>query len=588
MGCLISDTQIQIAMKYFLYFFLLYLPLLVQSQIFLTPLEDSIPMRDGKKLAADVYKPSGCSQCPTILIQTPYNRKTFRAGLPFGTRLDIDSSPYNFVVVDWRGFYGSLKAFKLNANRGEDGYDVVEWIAVQSWSDGQIATWGPSALANIQYLTAREHPPHLVCAVPVVGAPQTKYEEYYPGGALKKGYVEQLDALGFGLSGFILANQVKNIVWDIAERSSYYPDEIGVPMFMIGGWYDHNIAVSLEFFQGLQTLSADSVKNQHKFLIGPWVHGGTGLAFPGSAIQGELNYPEAAHRNDTLTRQFLDYYLLQTPNGWEQQAPVTFYQMGENRWEYAQQWPVHINTHRLYLRPDLRLDFQNEPVEHHLALTYDPRDPSPTVGGATLQLGLNQGPYDQKNQVENRNDHLIFSTAVLEQDVRIQGRVKLNLLLSSNRLDSDVAIRLTDVYPDGRSMLVNDGIRRLRFRNGFRAQDTSVLNMRQIYPIEVELPDVALTFQAGHQIRVIITGSNYPRYDPNLNNGGEMYVAGDTLIAQNTFYMGGIYDAYVELPTEQALAVDEDLSLPHIHISPILQTRSYGLSRKKTEACLLR
>jgi len=114
-----------------------------------------IPMRDGKFLAADVYVPSGCTSCPTILIQTPYNRLAFRMGLPLGIGQNLNSSNYNFVVVDWRGFYGSSAAIVAQPNRGQDGYDVIEWISDQSWSNQKVGTWGPSALGVIQYQTAR-------------------------------------------------------------------------------------------------------------------------------------------------------------------------------------------------------------------------------------------------------------------------------------------------------------------------------------------------------------------------------------------------------------------------------------------------
>ncbi|MBK6932973.1 MAG: CocE/NonD family hydrolase [Saprospirales bacterium] len=117
----------------------------------------NIPARDGKTLAADVYVPSGCMSCPTILIQTPYNKNLFRLGLPLGTQQNLHASPYNWVVVDWRGFYGSAAAAVAQPNRGLDGYDVIDWIADQPWSNKKVGTWGPSALGGIQYQTAKEH-----------------------------------------------------------------------------------------------------------------------------------------------------------------------------------------------------------------------------------------------------------------------------------------------------------------------------------------------------------------------------------------------------------------------------------------------
>ena len=147
----------------------------------LNPEEIDIPMRDGKTLSGHLYRPNTSDAFPVILIQTPYNKNLYSlAGLPLGVGMDLENSPYAYVIVDWRCFYGSLSACVLNVNRGEDGYDTVEWIADQDWSNGKIGTWGPSALGNVQFETAREHPPHLVCAMPEVPSPTTTYKEYLP------------------------------------------------------------------------------------------------------------------------------------------------------------------------------------------------------------------------------------------------------------------------------------------------------------------------------------------------------------------------------------------------------------------------
>ncbi|MBU0763657.1 MAG: CocE/NonD family hydrolase, partial [Bacteroidetes bacterium] len=214
---------------------------------------DSIPMRDDKKLAADIYVPDGGAgmQYPVILIQTPYNRLFYRYYLPLGFGITIDDEDYVLVIVDWRGFYGSAQAWSSTAKKGEDGYDCVEWIALQPWSDGQIGTWGPSALGRCQFETAREKPPHLVCCVPLVAAPQYNYTEYYPGGVKRTEYIEQLSGLGYSMS-LIESNPYYNYLWQYVEADSYYPSDIEVPVLMIGGWYDHNIDNMMAFFDGIR------------------------------------------------------------------------------------------------------------------------------------------------------------------------------------------------------------------------------------------------------------------------------------------------------------------------------------------------
>ncbi len=533
-------------------------PIALFAQL-LTPQVDSIPMRDNKKLAADIHIPSGCNQCPTVLIQTPYNRMFYRVGLPLGIGQNVDSSAYNFVIVDWRGFYGSSGALNGVPNRGEDGYDVVEWIASQPWSDGQIATWGPSALGKIQFQTARENPPHLACICPLVAGPQFNYSEYYPGGVLRTEYVEQLDALGFGLSTTLLANQVHNVTWQFIENQNYYPSEIQVPTFMIGGWYDHNVEVMLEMFSGLQSQSPQNVRDKHKLMMGPWAHGGFGQAQVGACMQGELTYTEACGWSDSLARDFLDFYLQGSQNGWDINQSVMYFQMGENNWYQDNAWPVQTASPvKFYLDGNNGLTTTIPSTSGSSStLVYDPRDPSPTIGGATLQQGLFQGPADQAFMVESRNDVLIFTSAPLFSDAIMKGPARIKLFVSSDRTDTDFVVRMTDVYPDGRSMLLAENIQRMRFRNGFTANDTSLIVPNSVYEINFELPDLANTFIAGHKVRIDITSSNYPRFDSNLNNGMAMYAAGDTLVATNTVYHEAIYPSHIELPLENYTSISE-------------------------------
>ena len=179
----------------------------------LNPLAVNIPMRDGKVLAADIYLPNNDSlPRPTILIQTPYNKNFYHGlGLPIEVGFNINTSPFNFVIADWRCFYGSAAACTTSMNRGEDGYDCVEWIAQQQWSNDSVGTWGPSALGLIQFQTAKENPLHLTCCVPIVAGMRTDYQKYFPGGVYRTEYVQMLDALGYRLSTILLAHPVHDL-----------------------------------------------------------------------------------------------------------------------------------------------------------------------------------------------------------------------------------------------------------------------------------------------------------------------------------------------------------------------------------------
>lgn len=519
----------------------------------LNPVVDSIPMRDGKKLAADIYIPTSLAQGgPVILIQTPYNRLYYRYSLPLGVGLNLSSSNYIFVIVDWRGFYGSASAMVANADRGKDGYDVVEWIALQTWANGKIGTWGPSALGKIQFQTAKENPPHLTCIAPLVAAPQFDYSEYYPGGVYRTEYVQQLDNLGYGLSTFILGNPFFSNTWTYVQNQNNYPSSIKVPAFMIGGWYDHNVELMLSFYTAIQTSSDISVRNKHKLMMGPWAHGGFGQANVGTCQQGELTFNEACHWSDSLVNRYFDSYLRNVDNNWSSEPVVRYFQIGENIWRESQQWPISgLQNVKLYFTENMTLQTSTSGSNNAFSIiTYDPRNPSPTIGGPTLRNDLVQGPYDQAPLVESRNDVLVFSTPVLSQNVRLVGSSKIHLFVSSNRPDTDFAIRLTDVYPDGKSMFVADGIKRMRFRYGYRTSDTASMVSGTVYEVEIDLPNTATTFLSGHRIRVDITSSNYPRFDRNLNNGGTMYATGDTLVAENKVFHNASQASYIEMKLE--------------------------------------
>lgn len=525
----------------------------LQAQL-LTPDVDSIPMRDGKKLAADIHRPNSTDTFSTILIMTPYNRLFYRFGLPIGTGLNIDSSKYAFVIVDWRCFFGSIPACDGPAKNGEDGYDVIDWIVQQSWSNGKVGTWGPSALGKVQFLTLKEKHPNHICAVPLVAGPQFNYQEYFPGGAARTEYIEQLDGLGFALSGLLYANPVYNLTWFVGENNTFYPADIEKPVFMIGGWYDHNVEVMISFFDGL--LSSSPASSDHKLLFGPWAHGGFGQAQVGTGQQGELFYPEAAGWSDSLALRFFDYWLGNEGNGWQNQPTVNYFQMGENVWDSSPSWPPQSTiSDTLYFQAGGLLK-ENPDTGSNIfsSITYNPRDPSPTIGGATLRQDLDQGPYDQAQIVEIRNDILTFSTTMLSTPIRVKGKILILVYVSSDRLDTDFVARLTDVYPDGRSMLINESIQRMRFRNGYWAVDTAAMIPGTVYPIMIELPELAYTWQAGHRLRLNITSSNYPRFDSNLNNGGAMYTAGDTLIATNQLFHDADYPSSIVLPVTDSIS----------------------------------
>jgi len=528
----------------------------------LSPSTQSVLMRDGKSLSADVYLPNPTDSFPVILIQTPYNKDLYKWKLPLGIGINLATSNYAFVIADWRCFYGSVAACTTNVDskkRGEDGYDLVEWIAQQTWSNNKIGTWGPSALGKVQFWTAREKPPSLDCIVPQVAGTQFNYEEYFPGGAARTEYIDQLDQLGFGISASIIPHPTYDIYWQFAESGSIFPNDIKVPVYMIGGWYDHNVDLMMDLFDTLKAVAADV-----KILMGPWVHGGNSTAYIGTEQQGELTYPEASGWSDSLAFNFFDYHLRGINNNWTSEPDIRYFQMGSNEWKNTGSWPPSQQTNSLkyYFTSGKTLQTSAPTSTDSISYIYDPTNPSPTHGGTTLRSDQVQGPHDQKDTVETRNDLIIFSSEILTSEITITGKPHISLEVTSDQFDTDFSVRLTDVYDDGRSVLIADGIIRMRFRNGYNTSDTGLIVPNKKYIVSIELPNVAYTYLIGHKIRLDVSSSNYPKYNRNMNTGGEMYPANniDTLInpvqATNTVYISS--NSYVEFPVfNNAIGIDK-------------------------------
>lgn len=510
----------------------------------------SIPTRDNKVLAADLYTLDTTKALPVILIQTPYNKNIYRTrvGVPEagGSSFPYDSLHYNYVALDWRGRFGSRDAEVAGYDRGLDGYDAVEWIAKQKWSNGKIGTWGGSALGLIQFQTARHHPPHLVCSVPMIKDFKTKYSDYYYGGVFRKEHVESLAKLGFLGVQTILDHPTNDLVWRVAENSSDYPDEIAVPMLLISGWFDHFPDDVIRAYYDLREKSAASIRTQHKLLMGPWLH-----TEVGKAQQGQLTFPNAVAVPDSAALRFFDYYLRDLSNGYERDPLIRYYQMGTNEWRVTADWLALGNTLTpMYLQIGGLLAL-TKPTGNAApdSFRYDPRQPSPAIGGSRFNPfdpTTPVGPQDLRQQVESRNDLLIYTTPVLEKDMTLNGAIKVELFVASNRRDTDFAVRLCEVYPDGRSMLLTQGIRRMRFRNSYTTE--SLLTPGQVYQVVIELQNLAMTFLSGHRLRIDISSAIYPHFDINLNNEGALYVAGDTLIATNTVYHDAVRASRLLLP----------------------------------------
>jgi putative CocE/NonD family hydrolase len=221
-----------------------------------------------------------------------------------------------------------------------------------------------------------------------------------------------------------------------------------------------------------------------------------------------------------------------------------------NLWRQAATWPPPSTATPAYLASDGTLSFQRPAAgAAPRSFTYDPSNPVPTRGGQNLTIPA--GPMDQR-PVENRPDVLLFTSPALDKPVEITGRVRAKLWVSSDAPDTDFTVKLTDVYPDGRSMLLLDGIRRMRFRNGFEKPE--LMKPGSVYPITVDLWSTSMIINKGHRIRIAVSSSNYPRFDANPNNGQPSWAGGPVRVAHNTVYLDASRPSQVILPVVSAQA----------------------------------
>ncbi|MCK5879558.1 MAG: CocE/NonD family hydrolase, partial [Holophagae bacterium] len=509
-----------------------------------------IPTRDGKVLAADMYySDSSPVTKPVVLIQTPYNKDYYRLSIipgPAGGKMFPISEHYNYVTMDWRGFFGSSDAAVTGYDRGLDGYDAVEWIAGQNWCDGNVGTWGSSALGYIQYLTARYQPPHLRCCTPQVKSIKMQYEGYYYGGDYRKEHVESMESLGLGSTSLILSHPMKDSLWDSVEASSDVTPYIQVPCLLVTGWFDHFPDLVLDSFKDLRDYSGVDVRSLHKLIVGPWTHSGVN-----DTTQGIMEFPDADNLYP-IEIQFWDHYLRDQDNGWDNRPVVSYYQMGENAWHFANSWAdIERTATTCYLNAEKTLTTEKPAIASGTnTFDYNPDDPTPALGGSRFSPfddDVLVGPQDLSVEIEPRDDVLVYTTGVLEQDVRVNGSISCHLYVSSDRIDTDFCVRLTDVTPTGESIILTQGIRRMRFRNGVRSQE--LMTPGVVYPVTIELSDLAMTFQTGHRIRIDISSACYPHFDLNPYNGGELYVDYDPLIAENNIHYGNSYLSRIEFET---------------------------------------
>ena len=532
-----------------------------------------LEMADGTHLATDIYYPQDNQDpWPVLLYRTPYGIASDNIGW-------VADYGYVGISQDCRGRFDSEGLDRMFLDDGwgpdhMDGRETVEWIIAQAWCNGELGTMGGSARGITQNMLAGSLPPGLDCQH-VTMAPATMYQHTaFPGGAMRR-----RDVIGW-LTGQGSTHMLDSLVahpnydefWTYLDTQTRDP-LITVPTYQVGGWYDLFADGQVAKFLGLQFNGGPGARGNQKLIMGPWTHGaGSGeLTYPANSSQGNA---EALIGN---LSEWLDHWMHGIPGDIMDRPAIAYYVMGDvddpaapgNEWRTSENWPpagMIQETWYLHEGGVLNQD-PPAPEEAPAGYSFDPFDPVPTRGGGNL-IGL-LGPYDQR-PVEDRPDVVLYTSEILTTPVTICGPVRLTLYAASDRVDTDFTAKLSDVYPDGRSMLVCDGILRARHRLSMESEDFLIPN--QVYEFEILVGNTALCFNEGHRIRLALSSSNFDRFDVNPSTGVPFALEYDEmLVAFNTLRQDSEYPSRLSLPVVREMsAVDPAFPKDELRLLEVL------------------
>jgi uncharacterized protein len=485
-----------------------------------------VPMSDGTVLLADHYLPIISRPAATVLVRCPYGR-----GAPFGLLQAQLAAERGFHVLlqSCRGTFGSGGQFEPMRREASDGQDTVAWLRGQSWFDGRLATFGPSYLGFVQWALAMDPPPELVAAVVFVGPHDLSRTAY------RNGVFDLYNFLSWSelivhqervnpLTGMVRTATADRRLRPALDRAPVtagarelfgteapwfetwleHPDltdpfwaplqcgaaleRLSVPTLLVGGWQDLFLEQTLEQYSALAARGVPT-----RLIVGPWTH-------VDSATRSGPAFAESL--------AWLERYAGQDPAARGDAAgghSVRIWVGGAREWRELPDWPpVSQVPQRWYLGSGGTLGPHEPAAGASASFSYDPADPTPSVGGATL--ALNAGVRDNR-PVEQRPDVSVFSSEPLDEPVEVIGDVIAELHVTRDNPNADLFVRLCDVDRRGRSRNVCDGVVRLTGADALAGT------------IRVSLIGAAHRFGRGHRLRLQVAGGAHPRFGRNPGNG---------------------------------------------------------------------
>ncbi len=534
-------------------------------------LNAAVPMRDGVRLSANVFRPAAQGRYPTVLLRTPYDKGP---DLTLNFKSFVDHG-YAVVVQDVRGRYESEGNFEPLNQEINDGDDTLNWIARQSWSNGNVGMYGGSYLGIAQWKAAMSGNPHLKAIFPYVSGDDDYRDRFYsPGGAMKLGHrllwiEENMRASGYEpppFRSFIRMLPTRNAdsvatghpvwLWQAAANHPSYDrfwkdssvrehlKDIHVPVWSVGGWYDNYVESDLDAFAALSRLGRSV-----RIMIGPWAHTFT-TPFANVSFGKDSTVPLRP-----LQLRWFEKWVkgIEAP---DKTRPVRLFVMGINKWRDEDEWPLARSRDvKFYLGAGGVLSEKAGKASPPDTFVYDPANPVPTVGGAVCcdNSVFPWGPLDQR-AVEKRRDVLSYTSSVLGADLEATGPIRVVLYASSSAVDTDFTAKLVDVFPNGEARVLTDGILRTRYRDSLEAP--KLMKAGEVYRLTIDAGVTSNVFRAGHRIRVEISSSNFPRFDRNPNTGRPVADEKELRKALQSVFHEGDRRSYLVLPVTPPAATE--------------------------------
>jgi putative CocE/NonD family hydrolase len=588
-----------------------------------------LPMPDGVRLATDIYRPKNAGAgVPVIWVRTPYNFNFWDVhnGVPadMTAALTAVKRGYAYVVQNERGHFFSEGNYDILGSK-TDGFNTVDWLTKQPWSNGKVGTTGCSSTAEYQMgVAALGHPGFAAMNVQGFGAgvgrvgPYYEQGNWYRGGAVQMLFIAWLygeqnqvrpmfppntsrEDLMRASKSFDLAQHLPPVDWSQAlwhlpvqdiiknvdgprgifesampvetggrmiQRAPndpawyrgglYHEDQkLNVPGLWFMSWYDVSVGPNLALYNHVRKTAPTEVANAQWAIIAPVAHCAYTRA-TADTIVGERSMGDARFDYSEVTYGFFDRFLKGDQRTRLDTLPkVTYYTMGSNKWQTAETWPPpgaqpvtfylssagRANT----LHGDGTLAAAAPDADKPDAFTYDPMNPVLSYGGNVCCTGnaVQAGSFDQR-RMEARDDILVYTSDAFKEGTEVSGPITPTLYVSSDAKDTDVTVKVLDVYPDGRAYNLDESIQRMRYRDGYD-KPLAWMESGKVYKVTLQPLTTSNYFAPGHRLRIEVSSSNFPRFDRNLNTGGNNYDETKGVIAHNAVHHSKQYPSQITI-----------------------------------------